>query len=210
MPRPKKTEQQLQSTRELILDTAYTILQEDGPQAITSRAIAERMGIAHMSLYTYFENQPAILRALGDRELAKMRTRLHVFEQRAKTEAVQTVVADLLQFLITFARENPNQFHLAWVMPEIGSELVEQTRQRMYNTVEQLAHLIQTGIEKGEFAEREPFLAAATVLGMVNTPYILFHSGKLANPVLRDHMTEEVIFAAMLYLKSPNKDRPEK
>ncbi len=73
MPRPKMTPAQLEATREQILDTALAILQESGPEAITSRAIAERMGVAHMSLYTYFENQAAILRALSTRELARWR-----------------------------------------------------------------------------------------------------------------------------------------
>lgn len=36
---------------------------------------------------------------------------------------------------------------------------------------------------------------------MVNAPYILFHSGKLADPDLRDQMVEEVFAAAMLYLE---------
>ena len=36
---------------------------------------------------------------------------------------------------------------------------------------------------------------------MVNMLYILFHSGKLVDPVLRDCMVEEVLSAAMTYLK---------
>jgi hypothetical protein len=36
---------------------------------------------------------------------------------------------------------------------------------------------------------------------MVNTPFILFHTGKLIDPLLRDRMVDEVLFAAMTYLK---------
>ena len=57
MPRPKKTEEEIHAMREKILDVTQTILEEDGPEAITSRAIAERLGMSHMSLFTYFENQ---------------------------------------------------------------------------------------------------------------------------------------------------------
>jgi hypothetical protein len=52
------------------------------------------------------------------------------------------------------------------------------------------------------FVKREPFLAASTVLAMVNIPYILFHSGKLVDPILRDRMVAEVLLAAMGYLKN--------
>ncbi|MCX6053921.1 MAG: hypothetical protein NTZ74_03215 [Chloroflexi bacterium] len=46
-----------------------------------------------------------------------------------------------------------------------------------------------------------PFFAAGTVLAMVNTPFILFYSGKMVDPALRDSMTNEVLTAAMSYLK---------
>ncbi len=201
MPRPKKTPAQLEATREQILDTALAILQESGPETITSRAIAERMGVAHMSLYTYFENQAAILHALSLREILNWRTRQQVFDQRAETEAIPSVVTDLLRFFIAFARENPNLYRLAWVMPEVGGETPAENRQRMQATVGQLAVLLQKGMEAGDFEPRNPFLAAGTVLAMVNAPYILFHSGKIVDPSLRDQMVEEVLVAALGYLQ---------
>lgn len=202
MPRPKKTETEIQTMRAQILDTALAILQESGPEDITSRAIAERMGVAHMSLYTYFENQAAILRALSQREIAKWRSQQQVFDQRSETEDLVWVVEDLLRFFVAFARENPNLYRMAWVMPEVGGESPAENRQRMQVTVGQLANILQKGMDTGVFTARQPFLAAGTVLAMVNTPYILFHNGKLVDPDLRDQMVEEVIVAAMGYLKT--------
>jgi AcrR family transcriptional regulator len=200
MPRPKKTPAQLESTRQQILDTALAILQQSGPEAITSRAIAERLGVAHMSLFTYFENQAAILRALRQREMAKWRAKQQIFDQRAETEDLFRVVEDLLRFFIAFARENPNLYRMAWVMPEVGAESPGENRQRMQATIGQLANIMQKGMDRGVFAPRNPFLASGTALAMVNTPYILFHSGKLIDPDLRDRMVEEVLSAAMGYL----------
>ena len=201
MPRPKKTPAQLEATREKILDTAYAILQDEGPEAISSRAIAERLGVAHMALFTYFENQAAILRALTEREAAKWRTQQQLIAQRADAEKIPVVVEAVLRFFITFARENPNAYRLAWVMPEKGGESLEQNCQRMRSTMEQLAIMLKRGMERGAFELRDPFLAAGTVLGMVNMPHILLHAGKMVDPALRDRMVEEVLYAAMLYLK---------
>lgn len=106
-----------------------------------------------------------------------------------------------LGFFITFVRENPNLYRLAWVMAEVGGQTFDQTRLRMQDTVEQLADLLKLGMERGDFEPREPFLAAVTVLGKVNMLHILFHSGKLVDPILRDLKVEEVLSAAMLYLK---------
>ena len=200
MPRPKKSEKQVQAMRDRILDAAYEILQQEGPEAISIRGIAELLDVAHMSLYTYFDNQATILSALREREMAQWREQLRVFEQHAQNQDMGQVVVDMLRFFIAFARDNPNLYRLAWVMPETAGESPQQTHLRMRDTVEQLAGLLAVGMERGDFEPREPFLAAVTVLGMVNMPYILFHSGKLIDPVLRDRLVEEVLSAAMLYL----------
>jgi AcrR family transcriptional regulator len=201
MPRPKKTETEIKAMREQILDTAYAILQASGPEALTSRAIAEQMGMAHMSLFTYFKNQAAIRVALREREMNKMCAREDRIEQHAKTEEISKVVQELLELYIDFARENPNLYRLAWVMPEVGFESQEENRQRMQATVGRLAALIKLGMERGTFETRDPILAAGTVLGMINMPHILFHSGKLVNPAMCDQMVQEVLSAAKAYLK---------
>ncbi len=203
MPRPKKTEAQLNEMRQRILDAAYAVLLEHGPYGLTSRTIAERVGVTHMALFTYFPNQAAILQALSERETAKMRAPQAEIEQRAAHEDIEPVMAAALSFFVSYAQNNPKAYHLAWVMPELRLETPEQNRRRMQNNVGFLARLIKTGIERGNYTAREPVLAAATVLGMINMPYILFHSGKMVDPDLRDRMAGEALGAALNYLKSP-------
>ncbi|MBK7450053.1 MAG: hypothetical protein IPJ47_11735 [Anaerolineales bacterium] len=102
-----------------------------------------------MSLFTYFENHAAILRALRERELSKWQAQQQVFEQRATPENIVQVVEDVLRLYIDFARENPNLYRLAWVMPEFGIESPEENRQRTLNTVGHLAGLLQLGMASG-------------------------------------------------------------
>lgn len=201
MARPKKTELQLQTMREKIIDTAYAILQVDGPEAISSRAIAKRMGVAHMTLYTYFENQSAIVNALRERELAKFNQLWLQFEQRAQHEAVTQVVKDALMLIVQYERTNPKLFWLAWAMPEVIGENSEQTILRRQERVSVFARVLKLGMERDIFELRPPLLAAATVLGMITAPYILFYTGQLANIAIRDQMVNEMMIAAILYLK---------
>ena len=147
-----------------------------------------------------FENHAAILHALRERELSRWRTQQQGFERRATSENIVQVVEEALRHYIDFARENPNLYRLAWVMPEVSGESPEESRQRMQATIGHLAGLLQVGMESGAFENREPFLAASVVLGMVNMPHILFHSGKLVDPVLRDRMVDEVLSAVSGYL----------
>ena len=201
MPRPKKTEPELEATREQIIDAALAILQEQGPQSISSRAIAERLGVAHMYLFTYFKNQACILNALRERIMSTWRIMQAAVVQRAETEPIPHVVQALLELIITVARENPNLYQLAWVMPESNGENPEDNRRQLRETVGNLSGLLKLGMERGDFEPRDPFLAAGTVLGMINSPFMLFHTGRMIDPTLRDRMVIETLSAALTYLK---------
>ena len=200
MARPALTQEQLESTRECILDAAYALLLEKGPQALSMRAIASRAGMAPMSLYTYFAGQQAIVVALGKRETAKLRAYQSVLEQQAADGDIVAVMQRALALYPQAARVNPAAFRLAWVLPEAMPSMASEAHQRSQGNVEHLARLVQLGIDRGVFEEREPFLAAAAVLGMAIQPLVLFYSGRLADPVLRDRLIEEMQQAALRYL----------
>jgi len=200
MSRPKKTEAEIQAMREKILAAALSLLKESGPEAVTSRAIAEQLGVAHMSLFTYFENQAAIWTALRERVVAEVRASFETIEMRAKTEDIPFLIHEIWEHLVAFAKEKPHLYRLAWVMPEIKGMLTEENRQELRATVAQLGGILKSGMERGDFEERDPFLAASTVLGMINLPFILFHTGKLVDVTLRDRMVDEMYSAMMLYL----------
>jgi AcrR family transcriptional regulator len=202
MTRPKKTEQQLQAMRQQILDAAYTILLEKGAQSLSARAIAEHLGIAHMTLFTYFENQDAILQALSEREMVKIQAQQSVFEQRATQEDIVAVTRDALAFYSEFEKKNPNIYHIAWVRIIEGVEDPQHVQARMQSNIQHIARLVQNGITQGIFENRNPILAAAAVFSMVNTPLIFSHSGRIPSIEFRDRLVQEMLEAAMRYLKS--------
>jgi AcrR family transcriptional regulator len=201
MTRPKKTEQQLQAMRAQILDAAYAILLEKGAQGLSARAIAEHLGIAHMTLFTYFANQDAILQALSEREMAKIQAQQERFEQRAAKEDISTVTREALSFYPEFEKKNPQIYHIAWVRIHEGIEDPDQSQLRTQTNIQHLARLIQIGIEQGKFVKRPSFLAAAAVFSMINTPLIFWHSGRIPSSAIRDQLVQEMLEAAMLYLK---------
>lgn len=207
MPRPKLTREERDTMRERIVDAALAIVHEMGPESLSIRSIAERMGVAHMSLYTYFANQGAILNALRERELAQTRAAQALIVQRAETEEITQVVVALLRYFMTFAREQPNMYRLAWVMPEVGGESVEESIARRQATVEQLAQLVTKGIQQGIFTPRDPFLAAGTALGIINMPFVFFYTGKIHQLAIRDQLADEALSAAITYLTASAWDR---
>ncbi|PIC01376.1 tetracycline resistance transcriptional repressor TetR [Caulobacter sp. X] len=57
--------------RRRILDTALELLNEVGVDALSTRAIAERLGVRQPALYWHFKSKQALLDALNDEILAR-------------------------------------------------------------------------------------------------------------------------------------------
>lgn len=61
--------------REKIVDEALALLDEVGLDALSTRAVAERLGVRQPALYWHFRNRRALLDAMNDRILATTHTR---------------------------------------------------------------------------------------------------------------------------------------
>jgi len=68
--RRRPQQRRSQETYETILDVAARLVEEDGPDTLTTTAVADRAGLAVGSLYQYFDSVEAIIDALIERHLA--------------------------------------------------------------------------------------------------------------------------------------------
>ncbi len=68
-PRQARSQQRV----DLVLDTAAELFAETGYESTTTNAIAERAGVSIGSLYRYFPDKDAIVRALASRYLEQVR-----------------------------------------------------------------------------------------------------------------------------------------
>jgi AcrR family transcriptional regulator len=200
MPRPKKSKEEIEEMRERILDATVAILKEEGPNALSIRAIAERVGVSHMALYTYFENRDTLMAALRQRQRARMDARHANMLKRAETGDVCQVVRDALVGYTRMAERRPRLYQFLWIEPITQSDCVPSQSQRMEEHLNQLARLIELGIRRGVFVERDPKLAAATVFTLTNGPLILHYGGRLPDDALKERLVTEVLGIAMEYL----------
>ncbi len=200
MPRPKQTEEERDVMRERILDAAYDLLMEQGMDALTTRVIAERLGVSHMVLYTYFENHDALVQAL--------RARLREEREAARAEAlrqaengdVAAVMRESLARYAQSAKEHPKMYTFMWVQPIAAKSACPEPHRPFQGNVRYLAQLAQLGMERGVFVKRDPTLAAATVFAIIQAPLFLYLNGRLTDEALRDQMSAEALEAAMGYL----------
>jgi len=200
MPRRKQSEEQVAAMRERILDAAMALLQQSGPDVITIRAIAERVGVSHMVLYTYFENRAALLAALRERQRGRMQERYTDMLKRAEAGDVRAVLREALAHYAQAARRRPRVYQVLWVLPITSYEPPAEQRRRLEGHLQHLSRLVQLGIERGVCVPRDPLIAAATAFAIVNGPLILHHNGRLAGAALLEAVEAEAIAAAMSYL----------
>lgn len=109
MPKPRqpvdlkrRTPRQTRSgeTVSAIIEAAAQILEQGGLAAFNTNAVAERAGVSIGTLYQYFADKAALLRALGEREmaasLANIGAALDLDAEASLEERVRTVVRALV------------------------------------------------------------------------------------------------------------------
>lgn len=71
-PRPRTRAPRNTLNRERVLEAAVDLLDHAGPDAFTMRALAERLGVATMAVYSHFSAKEEIIEAVRERLLAEV------------------------------------------------------------------------------------------------------------------------------------------
>lgn len=200
MARPRLSEEQYAATRERIIEAAREILLDSGPEGITIRGVAARLGMSHMAIYTYFDSHAALMAALKQRQRARIQARIEAALRKAEEGDPAEAVREYLSHTVHVAYEHPRVFKLLWVLPPGDKEPAAHRSERMAHHLKHLSQLVELGMAQKAFAVRDPFLAAATAFSITISPLILYYSGHLPGQELRDSLVQEAMSAAMGYL----------
>ena len=113
----------------MILDAAASLLREVGPDGITVKQLADRAETSKGSLYHFFPDVPAVLRALADRHLAEIGV---ITESIARDESIawQTVpTREVVRYVLApldYLEQNPDLMALIrapGVLPRTGRSM---------------------------------------------------------------------------------------
>lgn len=106
--------------RRALVEAAFELVKEKGPQGITLREAARRAGVTHAAPYRHFADKEALLAAVAEEGFARLRAAI---AQAAEGAAA----ADLLEVMgvayVRFAREHPSQFRVMF-----GAEVGDKRR----------------------------------------------------------------------------------
>jgi AcrR family transcriptional regulator len=186
--------------REEILGAAAQLLHERGHEAVTIRAIAERVGVSHMVLYRYFRNRDDLEEALRERQRARLAARREDDLRRAEAGEVEAMTRRMLGFFRHMAERNPRMYRLIWLEPIESEDGARRFDARAQGDIGHLSRLVELGIAQGLYVNRDPVLAAQVCLALVNGPLLLHAGGRLAASPLQEQVAGEAVEAALGYL----------
>lgn len=127
-PRRKPVQARSRERVNSILTHAADIFTEVGVDGTSMSAIARRSGMSLASLYRYFPNKAAIVKAIAESQVDKME---HVMRERLADTEIHEVIDVLVDFYYDFYRTEPG-YAAIWSGVEAMPELRELDLKELY------------------------------------------------------------------------------
>jgi AcrR family transcriptional regulator len=113
--------------REAILTAAASLYVDHGPAAVSTRMIAEAVGISQPSLYAHFPTKQAITHALSTRAFGVMEARLQARELEQPPPGILRL-EQAIRTYIDFALAEPVAYRIAFMLEEADPPAPELVR----------------------------------------------------------------------------------
>lgn len=113
-----------------ILDAAAAIADEQGVDAATTRAIADRAGVSYPSLYRFFDDREAILDELLERHCAELDTRCVEAEKTWRITSAAELLNNELDLHVHYYQLCPSSARL-WMGGRSSPTVTKHVRARM-------------------------------------------------------------------------------
>jgi AcrR family transcriptional regulator len=147
-PAARRTPVQARSRQTVIriLDAAAAIADEQGVDAATTRAIADRAGVSYPSLYRFFDDREAIMDELMERHCAELDARCIKAEQAWEIASVAELLNNELDLHVHYYRRYPSAARL-WMGGRTSPTVTKHVRARMKHLADRLhAILAEAGL----------------------------------------------------------------
>lgn len=135
---PRKTPQQDRSIQRVhaILESATRLITQSGVSALTMTALAKEAGVPIGSIYQYFPEKAAILRALFDMISARVEEHvIHSLEKATTLDELKEQVFVLIDWYYRECRENPIYLSI-WLSMEMDKALAQLNIDQSYRLAE--------------------------------------------------------------------------
>jgi len=137
-------------TREVILDTAKTLLRRYGGDKMTVVDIARAMEMSHANVYRFFKTKSEMLDAIVDDWLSKVEEFVEEIAKRPASASarIEAVVLELHRKRRQKLLEDAELFETYRRVVELRPDVLAKRREKILNVFKRL---LETGVENGEF-----------------------------------------------------------
>ncbi|MGU3500637.1 TetR/AcrR family transcriptional regulator [Mycobacterium sp. C31M] len=154
-----------------LLNAAETVLDRDGTDGVTVRAVAHEAGVSPMSVYNRFENKDGLVIALATRALDELAVAIDTPDPMDPIERLRTACRSYRGF----ARQHPARYSLIF---GAGSPLEDQssgvaaTGRAVFDILIELIDGVRPGNSRADAAE-----SAQIVWGAIHGAVTIEHAG---------------------------------
>jgi AcrR family transcriptional regulator len=171
--------------RTRILDAARALFLEGGPEAVTMRAVAERVGVTATALYRHFDGKGALLGAVLTAGFDSFGGYLHrALQGRDAGERLERSG----QAYLAFALEQPEVYRTIFMTARPASDDCVPGAPQWHSTFQFLVDRVREAMAAGALRGDEPEAVAMTVWAHVHGLVSLYLTGGtgLTEPAFRE------------------------
>ncbi|MCK4841170.1 MAG: TetR/AcrR family transcriptional regulator [Methylococcales bacterium] len=171
----RRSEHSQEEIKQMVLNVAETIVDEEGFSELKVRKIAMEIGYTVGSIYMVFENMADLIMHVKGQTLDDIALQL---QQQVNDGNAEQIIQDIATTYLSYANENINRWRMIFEHQLAENELVPDWYQRKVDTVFALVE-IQFQQLSSKHDEQQSKQAARALWGGVHGVCILSLTGKL-------------------------------
>ena len=168
----------INNTADRIAHVALTILEKEGPEAVSMRRVAEAVGITPMAIYHHFPSREALLNTITDREFAKL---LSYMQAHPLNGGVEDRLLAVMTAYVDYAFAQPRIFDFIFSRPRPGArQFPKDFRARRSPTLNPVADMLAAEMEHGSLKNDDVWEVAFAFWAHIHGYVMLYRAGRVA------------------------------
>jgi AcrR family transcriptional regulator len=164
-------------TADRIAKIALKILEDEGPEAVSMRRVAQAVGITPMAIYHHFKDRDELLNTITDREFSKLLNHIQSHPIRGTLE--QRLFA-LMEGYVDYAFEQPRVFDYVFSRPRPEArQFPKDFRARKSPTLNPVADALAVEMKAGHLNTDDVWEVAFGLWAHVHGYVLLYRAGRI-------------------------------
>jgi AcrR family transcriptional regulator len=165
------------NTADRIARVALSVLEKEGPEAVSMRRLAQAVGITPMAIYHHFPNREALLNTVTDREFAKL---LSHIQAHPLSGTLENRIVAVMEGYIDYAFKQPRVFDYVFSRVRADArKFPHDFRARRSPTLNPIADMLAAEMEKGLLKKDDVWEVAFSLWAHIHGYIMLYRAGRI-------------------------------